>query len=98
MLSATDTTRTTLYDQVDGLAWPEGIDGRCINNELVQEYPSNHVFADDEVQPMRARITEAIKHKDPSTHVVWAGQGVRHMTSCPSVAEVFSELSSELMI
>ena len=34
------TIRTTLYDELSGVAWPPAVDGNCLRNELTAQYSS----------------------------------------------------------
>lgn len=34
------TIRTTLYDELSGVAWPPAVDGNCLRNEFTAQYSS----------------------------------------------------------
>jgi len=38
--SQPSTIRTTLYDELSGVAWPPAVDGNCLRNELTAQYSS----------------------------------------------------------
>ena len=72
---STSTVRTLAFDRARGtLGWPEGIDGRGLRNQLVEDIEN-----DTEIETVKSKFAEATKFGLPDYSIIWAGTGVGEM-------------------
>ncbi|KAI0788826.1 2-nitropropane dioxygenase [Abortiporus biennis] len=90
---AKSTVRTLGFDHArNTLGWPQGIDGRGIRNELIEDY-ENGV----DVNLLREKLRDGVKAGDPSRMVVWAGQGVGEMKEIVKAEVLVHEIHKALV-
>lgn len=78
LLAAGDssTVRSMAFDHAaNTLGWPEGIDGRGLNNELVRAYDQGGV------EVVKTEFEVGLSNQDIERAVVWAGTGVASMNT-----------------
>ena len=87
------TKRTMAFDELRGtLGWPEGVDGRGINNELVKE-----VEGGADLETVKAKLIAGTKEGDANRMVVWAGASAGLVTVVLGAQDVVQELHQEIL-
>lgn len=80
--------RSMLYDRLRGqLDWPDGVDGRGLENAWSKEQLQD--LSDAE---LKRRFDEASKEGDPDRMITWAGTSVGLVTSETSLAKVVDDI------
>jgi len=89
--SETNTVHTHVFDQVQGLAWPEQYPGRALQNDFTRQW---HDRADQLSGDMAAteRYRQARAAGDYDTAVIYAGQAVGLVTQERPAADVVRDL------
>ncbi|PIL25035.1 hypothetical protein GSI_12923 [Ganoderma sinense ZZ0214-1] len=87
------TVRTMALDTARAsFGWPPNIDGRGLNNKIVDDIEAGVDHA-----TIQARCKAATEAGDSSYMVVWAGQGVSLMNEIKPVKDVMVELHTDLV-
>jgi len=91
--STESTVRSMAFDIVRGTTgWPTGVDGRGLNNILVQE-----VERGDNIDEVRRKSLEAEKIGDKDRMVIWAGAGVGFMNEVKDAGDIVRELHADIV-
>lgn len=80
-----DTVRTSAFDAIRGPAWPDGLDGRTLRNELTETWDGT---PSDPVAHRRYQ-------EDPSLAPVWAGEALGLVTAIAPAADVIEQVVGE---
>lgn len=89
----TSTMRTMAFDEArNTLGWPEGVDGRGLVNDTVNDYMSNKGGDGD---ARRAVYKEAEKAGDTSRIVTWAGTGIGLVHEIKDAEEIVAEMTKD---
>jgi nitronate monooxygenase len=87
----TDTLLTSLFDRVQGLAWPPQYPGRALRNRFAEQWHDRvDELAGDEATADQYRQARAAKEYD--TAVIYAGQAVGLVTQERSARDVVQEI------
>lgn len=87
------TKRTRAFDEARGtLGWPEGVDGRGVINETVEDYEAG---IGGSAEQRQARYKQAESEQDKSRIVTWAGTGIGLVREIKPAAEVVDEVTRE---
>eukprot|EP00026_Physarum_polycephalum_P012281 Phypoly_transcript_12574.p1 GENE.Phypoly_transcript_12574~~Phypoly_transcript_12574.p1 ORF type:complete len:371 (+),score=47.27 Phypoly_transcript_12574:127-1113(+) len=94
IISAKDgsaTSRTRVYDMIQGVAWPENVDGRALKNE----HTTSTNLSPEDITRMKAEYKKAVGEDDISKRVTWVGQGLGLITDSRSAAEVVQKMTAD---
>ena len=79
------TVRTTAFDDMRGIVWPEGIDGRVLENNTTRRMEKGETL-----DAVRADFEKATREGDPDGVLVWAGTGAGLVKEIKPAAVRFS--------
>ena len=89
-----DTVRTSLFDEVNGVEWPNRFTGRALRNRFFEEWNGKSAALKNN-EAARAAYRQAQQNGDFDTGVVWAGEGVDLISGIPSAGELVSKIGRE---
>jgi len=93
--SGDDTLRTTVFDQVRGLAWPKPFTGRAIVNDFTQRWHGREQELDRALTAEMPRYREAAAAGKVDTSVVFAGECVDLIRDVAPAAEIVARIVAE---
>lgn len=93
--SGDDTTRTHLFDEVRGLAWPRGFSGRALRNAFLRRWQGRGDDLAAALAQERAAYRDATRHGDFDTAVVWAGEAVDQVRSVEHAEVLVRRIAAE---
>ena len=64
------TARNSVFDELQGYTWPEGIDGRAIANQLMIDYRNGI-----DLESRTKMYKDATQKDDKDRLIIWAGVG-----------------------
>jgi nitronate monooxygenase len=64
------TARNSVFDELQGITWPSGIDGRAVANELMTDYHKGI-----NLESRKEMCQEAQQTDDKDRLIIWAGVG-----------------------
>ncbi|PSR73800.1 hypothetical protein PHLCEN_2v10370 [Hermanssonia centrifuga] len=87
------TVRTLAFDRArNTLGWPQGIDGRGLRNEIVQDVEDG-----TDISIVRKKFAERAQSGEPSYTIVWAGTGVGEMHEIKGAQQIVQEFHQEIL-
>lgn len=86
------TIRTTLYDELSGVAWPPAVDGNCLRNEFTAQYSSQTPLQDAVKQHVKEEHDKATADNIVDKLVVWSGSSVGLITSIEHAEDIVNNL------
>ena len=89
------TLRTTVFDLVRRLEWPDRFTGRALANRLSKSWHGREAALQAQLAEQHERYTAAAEVGDVSTAVVWASEAVDLIRDVPPAAEIVERLVSE---
>lgn len=84
------TARNDVFDELQGLAWPEGINGRAIANDLMTDY-HNGIDLENRTKMYK----DAQQKGDKDRLLIWAGVGAGLVNKIESASDVVRELHND---
>ena len=93
--SGDDTLRTTAFDTVRGLAWPEPWTGRAIRNAFAETWHGRDDALRAEGEAMRERFFAAQRAGDTDTAVTFAGEGLDLVRDRPGAGALVERIVAE---
>jgi nitronate monooxygenase len=90
-----DTCRTTAFDVVRKLAWPELYNGRALRNGFVDRWRGQEGELAAQVDIQHPVYASAVQAADHDVAVVWAGEGVDLINGIEPAGEIVRRLATE---
>ena len=90
-----DTCRTTAFDVVRELAWPEPYNGRALRNGFVERWIGREEELAAQVDLQQHVYASAVQAADHDIAVVWAGEGVDLINSIEPAGDIVQRLATE---
>ena len=90
-----DTTLTTLYDVIDGGAWPRDIVGRVYNNRFVQMWDGRDAEIQERLEELASDAGEAWAKHDIEVASVYMGQSAMSVDTIRPAGDVLHEICGE---
>lgn len=88
-----DTTRTEAFDIVRGPAWPQGCDGRALQNRLTDQWAARRVDG-SELERLRSLYRAAPTH-DYTVRVLWAGEALDHVQAIEPAGTLLARIVAD---
>lgn len=89
------TLRTTIFDLVRKVDWPERFTGRALENRLSERWHGREADLQAHLAEEGERYAAAAAVGDVSTAVVWASEAVDLIRDLPPAAEIVERMMSE---
>ncbi|MDE2571030.1 MAG: nitronate monooxygenase [bacterium] len=89
------TVRTTVFDRVRGLAWPNPFTGRALPNDFLRTYHGREPALDQRLPQETERYAAASETGDVSVAVVWAGESVDLIHDVLPASEIVHRVMDE---
>ncbi len=90
-----DTCRTTAFDVVRKLAWPEPYNGRALRNGFVERWRGREGELAAQVDLQQHVYASAVQAEDHDVAVVWAGEGVDLINGIEPAGEIVRRVATE---
>ncbi len=90
-----DTLRTTIFDVVRKIDWPEPYTGRALANDFSRQWHGREEALAGRVDPENARYLAAAEKGDTSTTVVWAGEAIDLIDRIEPAEEILARIVAE---
>lgn len=90
-----DTCRTTAFDVVRKLAWPEPYNGRALRNGFVDRWSGREEELAAQVDTQHQMYASAVQAADHDITVVWAGEGVDLVNGIEPAGDIVQRLATE---
>ncbi|WP_298235799.1 nitronate monooxygenase [uncultured Azohydromonas sp.] len=90
-----DTCRTTAFDVVRKLAWPEPYNGRALRNGFVERWRGREEELAAQLDVQQPVYASAVQAADHDVAVVWAGEGVDLINGVEPAGEIVRRLAAE---
>ncbi|NML18549.1 NAD(P)H-dependent flavin oxidoreductase [Azohydromonas caseinilytica] len=90
-----DTCRTTAFDVVRKLAWPEPYNGRALCNGFVKRWRGREDELAAQVDIQQHVYASAVQAADHDVAVVWAGEGVDLIDGIEPAGDIVQRLAAE---
>ncbi|WP_028601696.1 NAD(P)H-dependent flavin oxidoreductase [Ottowia thiooxydans] len=89
------TARTTVFDIVRGLSWPEPHTGRALRNQFMARWHGNEPGLVDALAAQSLAFKQAQQSGDFDTAMVWAGEGVDLIQSVEPAGDIVRRIGDE---
>ncbi|WP_029002017.1 NAD(P)H-dependent flavin oxidoreductase [Azohydromonas australica] len=90
-----DTCRTTVFDVVRKLAWPQPYDGRALRNGFVERWRGREEELAAQVDTQYHVYASAVQAADHDVAVVWAGEGVDLINGIEPAGDIVQRMATE---
>jgi nitronate monooxygenase len=90
-----DTVFTEVFDIIGGAPWPAGIGERLKRNRVVDEWAGRERLLRDNLDEVRAALTEARTRNDPEATPVLMGQSAGFVPAIRPAAEVIETICAD---
>ena len=90
-----DTCRTTAFDVVRKLAWPEPYNGRALRNGFIERWRGREEELAAQVDIEHHVYASAVQAADHDVAVVWAGEGVDLVNGIEPAGDIVQRLTTE---
>jgi nitronate monooxygenase len=90
---ADSTVRTRIFDLVRRLDWPQEFSGRALRNDFTDRWHGRELALEQQLETEYERYRAAVA--DPTTSVVWAGEGVDLIDAIAPAEAVLARLVRE---
>lgn len=93
--SGGQTERTTIFDIVRGLSWPEPYTGRALRNQFMAQWHGREPALAESVSAESVRFKQAQQDEDFETAMVWAGEAIDLIRSVEPAGQIVERISGE---
>lgn len=90
-----ETLRTTIFDTVRKIDWPEPYTGRALANAFSRRWHGNEETLADAIEHENRRYLHAVEQGDVETTVVWASEAVDLIRSIEPAEKILERIVSE---
>lgn len=95
---ATDTIRTTVFDIIREIAWPEGYNGRAIVNPFISRWHGSEVELAQQVEHYQKPFFQAQHEVSLDSLIIWAGEGIDNINSIESAETIIENLIKNAIV
>ena len=90
-----ETVRTSVFDTIRDITWPEGYSGRAIANDFSRRWHGNETDLARNAEREREGFWAAMKAGDVSKAVVFAGEGLDLIDDIKPASEIVTQMAEE---
>jgi nitronate monooxygenase len=87
--------RTSVFDTIRGINWPEGYSGRAIANDFSRRWHGNETDLANNAERESEGFWAAMKAGDVSKAVVFAGEGLDLIHDIKPAGEIVAQMVGE---